>query len=128
MPPTSSPPRHRCPAMMVVCATLAATVALAACGTSAPTTKAALCQKFDALGKEVFATHLLSDNAVFRRAGDLADAARHYQAAPTVKAEAPAIRKIADSDSTSGAELMDATEAIAEVCGHPLISLGFDAP
>ena len=65
-------------------------------------------------------THILSDNAVFRRAGDLADAAGRYEASPAVKAEAKRIRKIADSDSTRGEELLNATQSVADVCGHPL--------
>jgi hypothetical protein len=64
-------------------------------------------------------THLLSDNAVFR-ARDVAEAAEHYEAAPAVQAEAKRIRKIADSDSTTGTELLNATRAVADVCGHPL--------
>lgn len=90
------------------------------CVHSAPTTKAALCQKFDALGEELLSTHLFSDNAVFRRAGDLADAAERYDASASVKAEAERIHKIADGDSTSGVQLLNATQAIADVCGHPL--------
>jgi hypothetical protein len=90
------------------------------CFSSEPTTRAALCEKFDALGTELMTTHLLSDNAVFRRARDVADAAAHYEAAPAVQAEAKRIRKIADSDSTSGVELLNATTAVADVCGHPL--------
>jgi hypothetical protein len=64
--------------------------------------------------------HLHSDNAVFRRAGEMADAAAHYEASSRVKSEAPLIHKIADSDSTDTSELMNATQAVADVCGHPL--------
>jgi hypothetical protein len=100
---------------------------LTGCFSSEPTTKAALCEKFDALGKELLTTHILSDNAVFRRARDMADAAQHYEAAPPVQAEAKRIRKIADSDSTSGVQLLNATQAVEDVCGHPL-GLGGLAP
>lgn len=96
------------------------TAVLAGCFNSEPTTKAALCEKFDALGKELLTTHILSDNAVFRRAGDLADAAGRYEASAAVKAEAKRIEKIADSDETSGVQLLNATQAVADVCGHPL--------
>ena len=110
--------RHRLLSPLLVLMLSGATVT--GCFSSEPTTRAALCEKFDALGTELMTTHLLSDNAVFRRAGDVADAAAHYEAAPAVQAEAKRIRKIADSDSTSGAELRNATRAVADVCGHPL--------
>jgi hypothetical protein len=97
-----------------------AAVVLAGCLSREPTTRAALCEKFDALGKELLTTHILSDNAVFRRAGEMADAAERYQASAAVKAEAKRLRKIADSDSTSGGQLLDATQAVADECGHPL--------
>jgi len=101
-------------------AVVVAAVVLVGCFSSEPTTKAALCEKFDALGKELLTTHILSDNAVFRRAGDLADAAGRYEASPVVKTEAERIHKIADGDSTSGEELLNAIQAVADVCGHPL--------
>jgi hypothetical protein len=115
---------RRCSALLALAA---ATVVLAGCFNSEPTTKAALCEKFDALGKELLTTHVFSDNAVFRRAGDMADAAERYEASPAVQAEAKRIRKIADSDSTSGAELMNATRTVANECGHPL-GLGTSFP
>jgi hypothetical protein len=101
-------------------ALMLSTVALTGCFSAEPTTKAALCEKFDALGTELLTPHLLSDNAVFRRAREVAAAAEHYEAAPAVQAEAKRIRKIADSDSTTGTELLNATQAVADVCGHPL--------
>jgi hypothetical protein len=108
--------RRSAPALALV----VATVVLAACFNSEPTTKAALCEKFDALGKELLTTHILSDNAVFRRVGELADAAGRYEASAAVKAEAKRIQEIADSDKTSGVQLLNATQAVADVCGHPL--------
>lgn len=99
---------------------VALAAALAACGSPGPTSRGALCQTFDALGKEVLSVHVLSDNAVFRRAGDLADAAERYEASSEVKSEARRIRRIADSDSTSVEQMMNATQAVAGVCGHPL--------
>src|SRR4029450_10043524 len=98
-------------------ALLVAAVVLAGCFNSEPITKAALCERFDALGKDPSTLHLLSDNVVFRRAGDLADAAARYEASPAVKAEAKRIHEIADSDSTSGEQLLNATQAVADVCG-----------
>ena len=108
-------------------ALMMALLMLSGCFSSEPTTKAALCETFDALGKELLTTHILSDNAVFRRAGDLADAAGQYEASPAVKSEAKRIRKIADSDSTSAGELLNATQAVADVCGHPL-GIGGSSP
>jgi hypothetical protein len=110
-------------------ALVAATSALTGCFSSEPTTKAALCERFDALGKELLTPHILSDNAVFRRAGDLADAAARYEASAAVQAESKRIRKIADSDSTSGGQLLNGTQAVAGVCGHPLgIGMGGELP
>jgi hypothetical protein len=107
-------------------ALVAATSMLTGCFSTEPTTKSALCEKFDALGNEILTTHVFSDNAVFRRAGDLADAAARYEASPAVQAESKRIRKIADSDSTSGDQLLNGTRAVADVCGHPLgIGIGF---
>ena len=110
--------RHRLISSLLALLVSGATIT--GCFSSEPTTRAALCEKFDALGTELMTTHILSDNAVFRRARDVADAAEHYEAASAVKAEAKRIRKIADSDSTSGLELRNATRAVADVCGHPL--------
>jgi hypothetical protein len=117
--------RHRPSASLL--ALMVSAVSLTGCFSSEPTTKAALCEKFDALGKELLTPHILSDNAVFRRARDMADAAQHYEAAPAVQAEAKRILKIADSDSTTGTQLLNATQAVADVCGHPL-GLGGIAP
>ena len=101
-------------------ALLVSAVVLTGCFSSEPTTKAALCEKFDALGKELLTPHILSDNAVFRRARDMADAAERYEAAPGVQAEAKRIQKIADRNSTTGTQLLNATQAVADECGHPL--------
>jgi hypothetical protein len=95
-------------------------VVLTGCLSWEPTTKAALCERFDELGNELLTTHVLSDNAVFRRAGDMADAAERYEASRAVQAEAARIRRIADSDSTTGTQLLNATQSVADVCGHPL--------
>ncbi len=124
VPPPVSRLMTRCRPILAVILT---TVVLAACINSGPTTRASLCQKFDALGKEMLSMHLFSDNAVFRRAGDMADSAERYEASSEVEAEARRIRKIADSDSTSPSELLNATQAVADVCGHPL-GLGSSSP
>ena len=36
------------------------------------------------------------------------------------RAEAKRLHKIADSDSTTGEQPLNATQSVADVCGHPL--------
>jgi hypothetical protein len=56
---------------------------------------------------------------LFHKAGDLGDLADRYPA-QRLAADAEALKKIADSSSTSGGELMTATSQITNLCGHPL--------
>jgi hypothetical protein len=83
------------------------------------TTRTQVCQQFDDLGTKVANANGLFDNPVFSEASDLADTASHYPGTPNLGSDAASLRDIADSDSTSGLELENATTHIAELCGHP---------
>jgi hypothetical protein len=94
-------------------------IALPGCLSSGPATKQDLCASFANLGQQVLSPHL-SDNVIFRDAGSLADTASRYDSDQTVKDSAARLKSIADGSSTSVSDLMNATTAIAAVCGHPL--------
>jgi len=46
--------------------------------------------------------------------------ASRYQGGQSLSGDAAGLRRVADSSSTSGAQLMNATTHIADLCGHPL--------
>jgi hypothetical protein len=92
---------------------------LAGCATG-PTDKAQVCAAFDELGTQLMQGNGVFGNPLFTKAEDLADVADRYQGGPSLAGDAAALEEIADSDSTSGAELMSATGSIATLCGHPL--------
>jgi hypothetical protein len=104
-------------------ACLVAAVAAVAIGTagcaSVPSSKSELCASFSALDKQLLKGNGVFGNPLFHAVDDLGDIAARYPDA-TVSRDGAALHKIADSDSTSGGELMDATAHIANVCGHPL--------
>ncbi|HEY4458008.1 MAG TPA: hypothetical protein VGN81_27080, partial [Pseudonocardiaceae bacterium] len=103
---------------MTTTAALAA-FGIAGCATG-PTTRAQVCTQFDELGQKVLAANGLFDNPVFSEAGDLADTARRYPGTPDLGGDAGALDDIANSDSTSGMAIENATTHIAALCGHPL--------
>ena len=84
-----------------------------------PSTQDEVCVAFAELGNELTSASVCG-NPVFSKAEDLADLAERYEGTPSLARDAKALKDIADSERTSGAELMDATQAIAELCGHPL--------
>jgi hypothetical protein len=93
-------------------------VLLAGCS-SGPSTKAEVCSSFDSLGTKLMHANGILDNGIFDEAGNLGDTAGRYQGADLSR-DASALKKIADSSSTSGAALMNATGEVANLCGHPL--------
>jgi hypothetical protein len=95
-----------------------ATMLVAACG--GPTTKDEVCDSFDALGTQLLQGNGILGNPLFHKAKALADIAGRYDGDPDLSGDADRLQDIADSDSTSGLELMNATARIAELCGHPL--------
>jgi hypothetical protein len=99
--------------------TLLSASVFAACG-GGLSTRASVCGVYDELGRQLVSSHPLSDNVIFRDARALADEASNYMESPAIQAEAEGIRRIGKSNSTTPAELLDATTAIAGLCGHPL--------
>jgi hypothetical protein len=86
---------------------------------SGPATRTDVCNAYDDLGRQLMQGNGLIGNPLFHKADDLAGVAKRYQAAD-LSSDATALHRIAKSDSTSGMELMQATTAIADLCGHPL--------
>jgi hypothetical protein len=78
-----------------------------------------VCRDFDELGTQMMRGNGIIGNPLFRAAGSLADTADRYDATDIAK-DAKQLHEIADSDSTSVAELMSATTQISRLCGHPL--------
>ena len=97
----------------------AAGMLLPACATQ-PTDKTEVCAAFDELGTQLLEGNGVFGNPLFNKAEDLADIADRYEGGPSPTGDATALEAIADSDATSGAELMAATESMATLCGHPL--------
>ncbi|MEU6175537.1 molybdenum ABC transporter substrate-binding protein [Streptantibioticus parmotrematis] len=111
--------RHRALVLTAVAPALALVVA---CGAPAgrPASRAEVCQGFDALGDQLLQGNGVFGNPLFHKAGDLAGLASRYQGQPDLSRDAAALHRIAGADSTTGADLMDATVNIATLCGHPL--------
>lgn len=102
-----------------------AIVAVFACATacalfSGPTTKDEVCAEFDELGDRFLEANGVVDNLLFIQAGTLADVADRYGGSPDLSADAAALGEISDADTTTGYELMAATDDIAAMCGHVL--------
>lgn len=103
-----------------------AVVSLAAAGmllsgcASRPAEKAEVCATFDDLGTQLMQGNGVFGNPLFNKTEDLAGVADRYVGTPSLVDDASALEQIADSDSTSGAELIAATGSIATLCGHPL--------
>jgi hypothetical protein len=112
--------RHGRPAWVTSVLAMTALGGVLVSGCSAgPSTKDAVCTSFNDLGTQLVQGNGLFGNPVFHKAGDLGDLASRYPARD-LSANAAALKNIANSDSTSGQELMSATDQIADLCGHPL--------
>ena len=88
--------------------------------TSKPATREEVCRSFDRLGVQLLQGNGIIGNLLFHRADELSDIAGRYHGENELSADAEALHHIAQSDSTSGDELMKATRHIADLCGHPL--------
>jgi hypothetical protein len=100
---------------MVVLATV-----LTACGSAeGPSTRAELCDGYDALSDEMRDVNGLFDNAIFSAAGDLGRIAQRYDDNGTVQTAGEQLVQISDSDETSFDELMTAVVGIQGECGAP---------
>ena len=91
-----------------------------ACSLFGPTTKTEVCTEFDQLGDRFPHANGVIDNLIFGQAGTLADVADRYDGSPSLADDASALETISDAGTTSGFELMAATNDIAELCGHVL--------
>ena len=100
-------------------AAISAVAVLVGCS-STPSTGEEVCGSFNELGTQVLEGNGIIGNPLFQNAEELADVAGRYEGQHDLSADAEALHEIADSDSTSGEELMNATMAIANLCGHPL--------
>ena len=105
--------------LLTAVATAVIASGLVACS-SGPSTREEVCEAYDDLGRSVMGANGFFDNAVFSNAEDLADVADRYEGTPALDSDAKKLNRIADSDSTSGSELMNAATTIANLCGHPL--------
>lgn len=101
-----------------VVATLCAQL-MTACS-SEPTTREQVCASFDELGTSLASGNGLFDNPIFSAAEDLSKVAKRYAGDVDLSNNAVALQEVADSDSTSGQDLMIATSEIADLCGYPL--------
>jgi outer membrane murein-binding lipoprotein Lpp len=100
-------------------AAVSAVAILVGCS-STPSTDEEVCGSFNELGTQVLEGNGIIGNPLFKKVDELANVVGRYEGQPDLSADAEALHEIADSDSTSGEELMNATMAIANLCGHPL--------
>lgn len=114
----SGRPGRKAVLVVLAPALIVATAAVASCSTG-PSTQAEVCGAYDELGRQVLQGNGLFGNPLFHKADDLAGVAKRYEAAD-LSSDAAALHRIAKSDSTNGMEIMQATTAIANLCGHPL--------
>jgi hypothetical protein len=105
----------------------AATAALAAARTSAdeqahggPSTQAELCKQFDALDSQVLQGNGIIGNPLFHASKKLGDTAKRYPSNAGVTSDGQALTKLSGGSSLSGTDLENATQHIADLCGHPL--------
>jgi hypothetical protein len=105
---------------VALAAALSAVAAIVVGCSSTPATEAEVCSLFDELGTQLLEGNGIIGNPLFRKTEQLADLASRYEGAPDLTADAEALQQIADSDSTSGEELMNASMGIANLCGHTL--------
>ena len=104
---------------VALAAAVSAATVLFGCS-STPSTEDEVCAAFDELGMQILEGNGIIGNPLFRKTDELADLTGRYEGPPDLSADAEALREIADSDSTSGQELMNASMGIADLCGHPL--------
>lgn len=89
------------------------------CASDGPSTKEQVCNSFNALGEQVAEGNGIFGNPLFHRIGDLGDVASRYPD-DGVARDGDSLKKIADADSLTIAELFASTSHIARLCDHPL--------
>jgi hypothetical protein len=93
---------------------------LGACSQGGPTTRADLCKEFSTLGHQLLQGNGVIGNPLFRQTKELGSVAKRYPDDEGVQSDGKALVKIGKSDSLSGEDLMNASQHISDVCGHPL--------
>ncbi|WP_156724775.1 molybdenum ABC transporter substrate-binding protein [Streptomyces apocyni] len=88
-----------------------------------PATRADVCRGYEELGSELRQFRVI-DNAVFRKAGTLADLADRYEGPEDLSADAEKLDGISDSHTTTSLALRKASTRIADLCGAPLPLVG----
>lgn len=76
-----------------------------------------------AAGDQLFEGNNIIGNPLFEKADTLGDLASRHQGSVAVQNDGSALKRIADSSSTSGAALQSASRNIASLCGAPPLSL-----
>jgi hypothetical protein len=93
---------------------------LGGCSSGGPATETQLCKQFDSLGSQLLQGNGIIGNPLFHATKELGDLARRYPNNVGVAADGAALKKIGGGESLSGGDLENATQHIADVCGHPL--------
>lgn len=91
---------------------------------SGPSTQTEVCDAYDNLASEAFQGNAGFGNPLFDAAGELGNVAAAYPDSG-VQQDGAELKAIADSDSTSVAELESATTSIASLCGGSLMTRAF---
>ena len=96
-------------------------VLLASACSIGPTSKEDVCSSYQHLLNQVPIGNIGFGNPLFTAAGDLASVAGRYNGSD-LSADATALQKIADADSTSDLQIINATAHIATLCGKSVFS------
>ena len=79
--------------------------------------KSALCGSFDTLGRDLLSA---PSSQVFKDVGNLGEVASKFRSSRAVTQEGTQLGALANASSLTGAQLVNATKAIASACGHAL--------
>jgi hypothetical protein len=104
---------------LAICVSVLTAATLTGCSRG-PSTREEVCASFDTLGQQMTEGNGVIGNPLFHKAGALADVAERYPGSPGLADDAKRLHRIANADSTSIEQLLNATTHIADLCGHPL--------
>jgi hypothetical protein len=79
-----------------------------------------VCSTFTELGNQVIAGNGVFDATLLQTAGTLGDQASRFSGQPDLSQDAGRLKDISKLTSTDTPALLDATQHIAQLCGHPL--------
>jgi hypothetical protein len=88
-------------------------------------TKSALCGSFDTLGSDLLGA---PGSQVYKAVANLGEVAAQYRSSRAVTQEGTELGALANASSLTGAQLLNATKAIASACGHALGADSGSAP